>query len=189
MRAIALTWSVFGIVGIAISVSTLVRQPLNDVGFALRAAILLIVCAGAFFCIWAAVRERWPDLRECKLPFHPYIDAGTALIFVSFFVFVGIAAIVIEMARHQTAGVAFRLCGLFIVSAAILVGAWALHHNLEFGRRLLRFIAIVAFIGSLAILILAGARPVFAATWVVGAVVLLALCIATLWQLRSRRPA
>jgi hypothetical protein len=190
MRAIILIWCALGIVGMGVSANAVAQLPLAGIGTVLKTVLTLVLCSGALFGIWAALRERWPAIRDWQWPFNPFFSGGLLLIITSFLIFVGITASVVAIARHPTAGVPFQLGGLFTLSAAISLGAWALHHDLEVGRGLLKFVAIAAAIGSLALLVLVIVKPVSSVIWYVAAIalLLLPLCIATLWQLRSRRP-
>jgi hypothetical protein len=180
MRAIALTWGVLGLAGIALSVVAIARLPLADVGHAFRTAILLTVCAGAIFGLWSALRERWPDIRHWRIGYR--IELGWYLpIFSSVLGFAVITVVLSEAVRQPVVG-PFRLGALFAVSAVTLLAFWALHRNPSFGRSLLRLIVIAATVTGLTVLILVR-HDLGVVAWCMGAVALLALCIATLWQL------
>lgn len=183
MRAIVLAWGVLGIAGIALSGVAIARLPVADLWDALKAAILSMVGAGAVFGLWSALREVWPTIREWRIGYR--IELGWYLLILgSGLGFALITVVISEAVRQPTAGPS-RLGALFTVSVVTLLAFWALHRNPNFGRSLLRLIVIAATVTGLTVLILV--RHELGVAWCVGAVALLALCIATLWQLRSGR--
>jgi hypothetical protein len=183
MRAIALAWGGVGIAGIALSVVAIARLPLADLGDALKIVIVLIMCAGAVFGLWSAVREHWPVIREWRIGYR--IELGWYLLVLgSGLGFAMITVVLSEAVRQPTVG-PLRLGALFTVSVVTFLAFWTFHRNPNFGRGLLRLIVIVATVTCLTVLILM--RHELGAASGVGAVASLALCIATLWQLRSGR--
>jgi hypothetical protein len=183
MRAIALAWGVLGLAGIALSVAAVARLPADDLVDAFIIVIVLVTCTGGFLSLWFVVREWWPDIREWRVGYR--IELGWYLtVVVPVIGFGAITATLTEAVRQPIAG-PFRLAALFTVSLVTLWVFWAFRANPDFVRGPLRLTVIIATVTCLTVLILV--RHDLGVAWGVGAIASLALCIATLWQLRSSR--
>lgn len=182
MRIIALAWGVLAVAGMVLSVVAIGRLPFADLMDALKIVLVLVICTGGFLSLWFVMRERWPDIREWRVGYR--ISLGWYLtVFVPVFGFGVIMAAIGEAVRQPVVG-PFRLGILSTVSLVTLSAFWAFRPNLNLGRGLLRLIVIVATVTCLTALILLR-HDLGAVAWCVGAIGSLALCIATLWQLRS----
>jgi hypothetical protein len=177
MRAVALAWGVLGLAGIALSVIAIARLPLADIGDTFKTVLVLTMCAGALFGFWAAVRDRWPDIRVWQMPGSRIELGWYLLVFCSVLGFAGITVAISEAVRDPTVG-PFQLGALFTMSVIMLIAAWALE------RSLLRLIAIIAIMCCLALFTFFPAKV--QAIWHGGALALLALSITTLWLSRRR---
>ena len=183
MRLIAVAWGILALAGIALSVVAIARLPSADRVDALMIAFVLVICNGGFLSLWFILREWWPQIREWQIGYR--MELGWCLtVFVPIFGFAVIVATLTDTLRQPIAG-PFRLSALFTVSVLTLSAFWTFRPNLNLGHGLLRLIVIVATVTCLAVLM--SARQDLGVAGPVGIVGSLALCVATLWQLRSSR--
>lgn len=183
---IALAWGLLGIAGIAFSVMEIARLPSADLGDAIRVSILLVVLIGGASGAWAAVRERWPAIRDWPVPLTNIRLGWACLVLCSLFGFAIIAAATIEAWRQPVPG-PFQLAASCAVSMAMMLGAYTYYRRFEIERILLRFIAAITIMACVALLLFA--RTLLDATMQGGAIALLALGIATLWLSRGPKLA